>query len=39
MPQDESVVRNSDTAMPVPDDEWTVDAMQRGMPAAVAVKL
>ena len=39
MAQDESVVRNSDTVMPVPDDEWTVDAMHRGMPAAVAVKL
>ena len=39
MTQDESVVRDSDTAMPVPDDEWTIGAMQRGMPAAVAVKL
>ncbi len=25
--------------MPLPDDEWTVDAMHRGMPAAVAIKL
>jgi len=36
---DESVVRNSDASMPLPEDEWTVDAMRRGMPAAVAVKL
>ena len=27
------------TFMPVPDDEWTVDAVQRGMPASVALKL
>ncbi len=27
------------TFMPVPDDEWTVSALQRGMPASVAVKL
>ena len=27
------------TCMPVPDDEWTVGALQRGMPASVAVKL
>ncbi len=36
---DESVVRDSDAAMPLPDDEWTAEAMARGMPASVAVKL
>lgn len=36
---DTSVVRDADTPMPVPDDDWTAEAIKRGMPGAVAVKL
>ncbi len=39
MTPDDRVVQNADATMPLPDDEFTVEAMRRGMPAAVAVKL
>jgi len=32
-------IQDADAEMPLPDNEWTVEAMRRGMPASVAVKL
>ncbi len=39
MSPEKSLVQDASAPMPIPDDAWTADAMQRGMPAAVAVKL
>ncbi len=39
MTADERAVPGAESTVPLPDDDFTVEAMRRGMPAAVAVKL